>query len=180
MPELAGWREFTVEQRRNLSGCIPTGFEMLVRAAGVTGVDLASFQDDFDLERDRRPGDPAINNFESVAEAVATKYPFLRFRRYAFPQGRGNDKLAFVESCLSQNRPVLVSLSLEGARLGHGWHIMLAIGDKGDELLLLDSKRPDGKHNVLRVPKTELVRIHDEFPGGDDVAVLEKTPQPFD
>jgi hypothetical protein len=50
MPELPGWRNFAVEQRRPATGCIPTGFEMLVRAAGLADVDLSSFQDDFDLD----------------------------------------------------------------------------------------------------------------------------------
>ena len=174
MPELPEWRAFAVEQRRPASGCIPTGYEMLVRAARITDVDLSAFQDDFDLDKNPRPGDMPRNNFESVAAAVRAKYPHIQFRRLAFPQGRGADKLAFIESCLTSTRPVLVSLSLHGAGLGRGWHIMLAIGDTENEVLLLNKMLPDGKGEVVYVPKSDLVRIHDQFPGGDDVAFLDE------
>jgi hypothetical protein len=173
MRELPGWRDFAVVQRRDASGCIPTGYEILIRAAAVPGVALDSFQDDFDLDKDRGPTDPARNNFESVAGAVLARYPHVRFRRYAFPQGRGSEKLAFIESCLAAQRPVLVSLSMAGAGLGRGWHIMLAIGESDEEVLLLSGMLPDRKGLVVRIPKEELVRIHDNFPGGDDVAVLD-------
>ena len=174
MPELPEWRAFAVEQRRPASGCIPTGYEMLVRAASITGIDLSTFQDDFDLDKDPKSGDVPRNNFESVAAAVHAKYPHIRLRRMAFPKGRGIDKLAFIESCLASARPVLVSLSLHGAGLGRGWHIMLAIGDAADEVLLLSKMLPNGKAEVLYVPKSELVRIHDQFPGGDDIAFLDE------
>jgi len=148
---------------------------MLIRASGLADVDLKSFQDDFDLDKNLGPGDVPRNNFDSVASAVQSRYPSICFRRQAFPQGRGADKLAFIESSLAMSRPVLVSLSLQGAGLGMGWHIMLAIGDTDDDVLLLNGMRPDGKGVVLRVPKSELVRIHDHFPGGDDVAFLDHT-----
>jgi hypothetical protein len=57
--------------------------------------------------------------------------------------------------------------------LGGGWHIMLAIGDTADEVLLLSKMLTNGKAEVLYVPKSELVRIHDQFPGGDDIAFLD-------
>ena len=51
---------------------------------------------------------------------------------------------------------------------------MLAIGDTADEVLLLRKMLPYGKAEVLYVPKAELVRIHNQFPGGDDVAFLDE------
>lgn len=148
---------------------------MLVRAAGLTGIALDSFQDDFDLDRDRTPDTPPRNNFESVAAAVQARYPHVQFRRLAFARGRGNEKLAFIESCLAAQRPVLVSVSLHGLGLKPGWHIMLTLGDDGDVLLLLNRLLPDGKGEVLRVAKSEIVRVHDSFDGGDDVAVLDES-----
>jgi hypothetical protein len=105
MPELPNWRSFAVRQRRPATGCIPTGYEMLVRAAGLKDIDLTSFQDEFDLDKNPRPGDLPKNNFESVASAVQAKYPHVRFRRQAFGPGQGADKLAFVESCLATLMP---------------------------------------------------------------------------
>ena len=41
-------------------------------------------------------------------------------------------------------------------------------------VLLLSKMLPNGKAEVLYVPKSELVRIHDQFPGGDDIAFLDE------
>jgi hypothetical protein len=174
MRELPEWRHFAVQQRRPASGCIPTGYEMLVRADGLSNVDLNSFQDDFDLDKDLGPGDLPRNNFESVASAVQAKYPHVRFRAVHFPRGRGNEKLALIESYFASNRAILVSLALHGAGLGWGFHIMPVVGDDEDELLLLKSVGPDGTRNGLYLPKSDLVRIHDNYPGGDDVAFLDE------
>ena len=45
------WKRFAVFQRRPLSGCIPTGYETLLRAANIEGIDLDSLQDDFYLDQ---------------------------------------------------------------------------------------------------------------------------------
>ena len=82
------WKRFAVRQRHAASGCIPTGYEILLRAAGVEGIDLDSFQDDFDL--DLAPGMPPRNNFESVADAVRAKYPSISFKRIGFKTGLRN------------------------------------------------------------------------------------------
>ena len=44
------WEKYAVPQRRQLSGCIPTGYEMLLRAAEVPDIDFDTFQDEFDLD----------------------------------------------------------------------------------------------------------------------------------
>jgi hypothetical protein len=166
------WKRYAVRQRRALSGCVPTGYEILLRAAGVEGIDLDSFQDDFDLDQDLVMGMQPRNNFESVADAVRAKYPRLNFRRLGFKTG--SEKLAFVEARIAQQQPVLVSLSLAGVQAGGGgWHIMPVVDASDDDLTLLNRILPDGRREVLRVPKSEFVRIHDTYPGGDDVAYLE-------
>lgn len=50
MSVFPNWQNFAVHQRRSRSGCIPTGYEMILRAAAADGVDFAKFQDDFDLD----------------------------------------------------------------------------------------------------------------------------------
>src|SRR5687767_1025608 len=119
------WQKFAIPQRRPATGCIPTGYELILRAAGAAGIDFDSFQDEFDYDKDRhalsirhpirsirtllRPR----NNFETVARAVSRKYPNVRFRVVRFPKGQGDKKLAFVEEHVSRQRPLLISLSLE-------------------------------------------------------------------
>jgi len=45
-----------VHQQCSGTGCIPTAFEILFRAAGKSGINFTTFQDDFDL--DKNGGDP--------------------------------------------------------------------------------------------------------------------------
>lgn len=146
---------------------------MLLRAANVQGVDLDSFQDQFDLDQDIAEGVQPRNNFDSVAEAVRAKYPRLIFKSVSFAAGA--DKLAFLEKLIAfQALPVLVSLFMAAVFEGSaGWHIMPLVEASNDELTLLHSVLTNGRCQVLRVPKSELVRIHDEFPGGKEVAYLE-------
>ena len=43
---LVGWEKNAVVQRKLDTGCIPTGYEYLLRSAGVEGIDYAKFQDE--------------------------------------------------------------------------------------------------------------------------------------
>jgi hypothetical protein len=81
------WQKFAVPQRRQVTGCIPTGYEMILRAAGAAGIDLAQFQDDFDLDKDLVPPQAPRNNFKSVAAAVAARYPAVVFEVVEFGPG---------------------------------------------------------------------------------------------
>jgi hypothetical protein len=66
------WQKHAVNQRRPATGCIPTTYEMMLRAANVAGIDFASFQDDFDLDKN---GGAPKNHLVSVGKAVQAKYP---------------------------------------------------------------------------------------------------------
>jgi hypothetical protein len=156
-----------------MTGCIPTGYEMMLRAAGAQGVDFESFQNDFDLEKDLPPDAPRVNHFGSVAAAIRSKYPSVVFSHRSFAKGDGSGKLAFVEQQIAARRPVLIALAL--APFGHaGWHIAPIVDVEDDRLVLLWSISPDGKATLLKLPKAELVRIHDSFLGGEEVAFLEQ------
>ena len=168
------WKRYVVRQRRPLSGCIPTGYEMLLRAADFEGIDLDSFQDDFDLDQRIAEGVAPRNNFDSVADAVRARYPHLIFKNISFSTGA--EKLAFVEGQIAAKRlPILVSIYMAAIFSGGlGWHIMPLVEASADELTLLHSVLPDGRGAVLRVPKSEFVRIHDQFPGGKEIAWLDR------
>lgn len=160
------WKKYAVEQKRLQTGCIPTGYEILLRTAGVEGVDFATFQDEFDLDW---RGGPTKNNFSSVADAVKAKYPNIEFTQEVFAKGKGNEKLARVEERLKAHQPTLISLarSFRG-----GWHIMLVVDSDANELTLLNHVDKNGVVHLERSKKVDFVFKHDLWPGGEEIAYL--------
>jgi hypothetical protein len=168
MTAFPNWHRFAVRQRRCDTGCIATGFEMILRAAGVPGIAFDTFQDEFDLDRDRLPGSEFRNNFESVAAAVHKRYPHVRLVSKVFAAGRGIDKVKFVEERVAQQRPVLVSLRNEG-----GYHIMPVVDATDDSFTLLEYVDERGCPHTCSISKHNMAYLHDHYRGGDDVAFLE-------
>lgn len=143
---------------------------MLLRAAHAEGVKFSTFQDEFDLDKDQTR--PPRNNFQSVANEIQKRYPQILFATRCFERGRGVDKLKFIEQRIANEQPILVSLALWPTG---GWHIMPVVDATDSELTLLDSVHPDSKEPALmRLPKSELVHRHDFYPGGEEVAFLER------
>jgi len=168
------WKEFAVPQRRSATGCIPTGYEFLLRAAGAQGIDFSSFQDEFDLDKSLALGESPQNNFVSVATAIKQRYDWVEFTRVAFPRGSGGKKVERVESLLRERRPTLVSIALEpfGER---GWHIMPVVDLTDREFLLLHHMNADRSVQLCKLSVAEVARIHDVYEGGDDIAFLERS-----
>lgn len=165
------WRKFVVPQRRPQTGCIPTGYEILVRAAEIPNIDLDSFQDDFDLdkEKDFKAGDKPENNFESVSAAIKAKYPAIVFESISFDTGK--EKIDFINKRIAQKQPILLSLAMEPLG-GQGWHIMPVV-DADDEIFtLLVIMTQDGKTVLREINKRMIAQIHDRFEGGKEVAFL--------
>lgn len=146
---------------------------MILRAAGVNHVDFATFQDEFDLDKSLKTGEQPRNNFESVAQAVAAKYPDIRFTRKVFLKGEGQKKLQTVEQMISQKIPVLISLALAPFGLS-GWHIMPVVDSSAESLILLWGVDGTGAAMSKTIKKTDFIQCHDNFPGGDDIAFLDK------
>jgi hypothetical protein len=164
------WEKYAVVQRDLLTGCIPTGYEMLLRAAGFSDIDYQSFQDEFDLDKDWKPGEKLRNNFSSVANVIRQKYPNIGFKIEA--PTTGQDKLKVVEHLFENQHLVLVSL----ARKEKGriiCHIMPVIGLSETEIVLLERAEVNGDMHVLNVSKSDFIRIHDTIPNGHDIAYLE-------
>ena len=170
MSAFPDWPKYAVHQRRLQTGCIPTCYEMLLRAAGVRGIDYESFQDDFDL--DRQGGVPR-NHFLSVSDAIKEKYPFVEFAYESFAKGDGDKKLARVLDFITRRQPVIVSLA-NAAFGGRGWHIMVVIDVTVDHLILLEYVDRDGVARTRRVSKEQFAHIHDVFPGGDEISYLSR------
>ncbi len=172
MSVFPGWQQFAVHQQREKTGCIPTGYEMILRAAGAKGIDFDRFQDDFDLEKDLPDNAPRVNHFHTVAEAVNAKYPQVQFRHRGFAKDDGAGKLAFIESQLAAGSPILVSVS--NAIFGQpGWHIMPVVDADADNLILLFRVTADRQFVLAKVPKSLMVAVHEQVPGGEEVAWLE-------
>ena len=165
MSAFPNWQKYAVAQKRPATGCIPTAYELLLRASNASGIDFSTFQDDFDLDRN---GGAPQNNFASVAAAVQGKYPSVNFKVREFMSGA--EKLEFVERRLEAKQPTIVALTLESKG---GWHIMPVVDADQDSLTLLWSVDTGGSAKILSIKKAEFVRVHDEWPGGKDVAYLE-------
>jgi hypothetical protein len=168
MSAFPDWKKFAIYQREEQTGCIPTGYELLLRAAGARGIDFSAFQEDFDL--DRHGGEPR-NNFGSVANEIKKKYPSVAFACESFPKGKGSKKLARIEEMIQKKQPVLVSIA---SGPGGGWHIMPVVDSDIDNLVLLHHVDKAGKAYPESIKKKELVFRHDNWKGGDDIAYLVK------
>ncbi len=72
MSAFPDWHKYVVRQRNSLTGCIPTCYEILARAAKVKDVNFDTFQEDFDLG--------STNSFANVAQAVQRRYPHLIYK----------------------------------------------------------------------------------------------------
>ena len=167
------WQRYAVSQTHDYS-CIAAGYEMILRAAGADGIDFATFQDEFNFDKDYRPGETEPHNsFGRIRTAIAERYPNVIFGERSFAQGDGAGKLAFIEEQLAQQRPILVSLALEP--FGHdGWHIMPVVDIDDDTVTLLNCLRDDGSPDLLHLRKQDLVDIHNNFDGGKEVSYLER------
>lgn len=159
---LPNWEQYAVAQRRPATGCIPTGYEFLLRIGGVPGIAFDRFQEEFDL------GD-AVNNFRSVADAVTRKYPQARFEVKVFD--RGEDELRFIKESLDRGQPILVSLRTSP---NGGWHIMPVLAYNNTELILLYMMNADGVKDVRAIKVWDFLRRTDDW-GGREVAWLDKT-----
>src|SRR6266536_23387 len=113
MSTFPNWQEYVVAQRRPNSGCIPTGYEMLLRAANVKGIDFSTVQEDFDFDKNLQNNDFPKNNFELVANAINERYSHVHFRVDVFSKGAGLDKLHFVENSINHQQLVLISLNMQ-------------------------------------------------------------------
>ena len=125
MAQLLNWSKTVVLQRHE-SGCIPTGYEWLIRYLKIQGVNLESFQEDFDLGQD--------NSFDSVSAKIRSVYPAINIKVESFT--KGIDKVNRIKSLLEEQKPCLISLALGN---GQGWHIMPVVNIDETSIQLITS-----------------------------------------
>jgi len=160
------WKDHAVHQRRPMTGCIPTAYEMILRAAQAEGIDFQTFQDDFDLDINLGRGQTEPkNHFGSIAAEIKKKYPWVIFNWKSFVTGA--EKISFIDKQLEERQPVLISLTHQ-----HGWHIMPVVDATEDQYLLLENVDADGTLKTRWIGKAELSQVHNSMEGGKEVAFL--------
>jgi hypothetical protein len=160
MPQLSNWSKTIVPQRHE-SGSIATGYERLIRYLEIQGVDLETFQEDFDLGQD--------NCFDSVSAKIRSVYPTINIKVQSFV--KGIDKVNLIKSLLEEKKPCLISLALGN---GEGWHIMPVVRIDEATIQLIHHADADG-HYTWIFPITEIVWRHDNLQGGNDISWIEPT-----
>lgn len=155
--------QYAVPQRHSQTGCIPTGYEFLLRSGGIAGIDFSNFQEDFDLQLSNS-GD---NNFHAIKDAVILRYPQVRIEIESFQSGI--EKTQRIDELLTANKPSLISLTL--FQTG-GWHIMPVLGRTATTYHLLHQLRQDGIAEIQNILISDIVYRHDNWPGGNDIAFL--------
>jgi hypothetical protein len=159
MALLLDWSKTLVLQRHE-SGCVPTGYEWLIRYLKIQVVSLGTFQEDFDLGQN--------NGFDSVSEKIRSVYPAINIKVESF--ARGLDKVNSVKSLLEGQKPCLISLALGD---GQGWHIMPVV--RIDETIQLVHHADSGGNCTWVFPIAEIVWRHDYLQGGHDISWIEPT-----
>ena len=160
MAQLLNWTKTVVPQRHE-SGCIPTGYEWLIRYLKIQGVNLEIFQEDFDLGQD--------NSFDSVSAKIRHVYPTINIKVQSFI--KGIDKVNRIKSLLEEQKPCLISLALGN---GQGWHIMPVVRIDETTIQLIHHVDADG-HCTWVFPVAEIVWRHDYLQGGHDISWIEST-----
>lgn len=161
VPELRNWNSALIVQRDSDFGCIPAGYEWLLRISGVRGVDFDHFQEEFNLQAQGK----ANNNFDSIADVIELRYPHIRIRRKGFD--RGSEKVQFLQDLIERNIPCLMSLALTPQG---NWHIMPVISIDSQKIKLIWVVDLIRGPVIYDIEKTEVVRRHDNWPGGKDIA----------
>jgi hypothetical protein len=165
MPDLSNWENIVVIQRRPNSGCVPTCYEWLIRYLRIQGVNLETFQEDYDLGREK-------NNFESVSEKVKATYPFINFHIQRFEMGL--KKVNAIRSLIEKQIPCLISLSSAEIKNGDivqgDWHIMPVVYIDDEKIKMIHKGLPTGTNDIWEFPLHEIVWRHHNLKGGNDIS----------
>ena len=159
MAQLLDWSKTLVPQRHE-SGCVPTGYEWLIRYLKIQGVNFESFQEDFDLGQN--------NSFDFVSAKIRSVYPAINIKVESY--AKGIDKVNRIKSLLEEQKPCLMSLALGS---GQGWHIMPVV--RIDETIQLINHADVDGHATWVFPVAEIVWRHDYLQGGHDISWIEPT-----
>jgi len=163
MAELPNWNRYLVVQRDPELGCIPTGYEWMLRTVEFPGIDFAGFQDEFNLQANGR----GANDFISIANAVQAKYPEVKIEHREFASGE--EKTAFARCLIEKGIPCLLSLALQPFG---GWHIVPVIYIDDSVMKTIWSVDADGRLAICELSLDDIIHRHNHWAGGKDMAWL--------
>jgi hypothetical protein len=163
MVELSHWKDIVVPQRYD-TGCIPTGYEWMIRYLGIEGVNLGTFQDDFDLTR-RNEGD---NSFVPIADKIKEKYPQVNIKISDFRSGA--DKIAFLKRLIEGDIPSIMSIALSNQGR---WHIVPVVSVDDTRVKVIWGANAKS-NRVCEYSVPEIAFRHDNWAGGKDISWIER------
>lgn len=158
MTELSHWQDIVVSQRYE-SGCVPTGYEWMIRYLGISGVNLNSFQEDFDLQL-RGKGS---NSFVPIAEKIKKMYPKVDIKITDFSSGE--EKVSFIRGLIKEDIPCVMSIA--NSPTG-GWHIVPVVSIDDTKIKVIWTGNETREFTIA-----EIVYRHDNWKGGKDVAWIQ-------
>jgi len=191
MLELDGWEGISVEQKDLEFGCIPAGYEWMLRFAKVENIDLTNFQDNCNLRES--------NNLFTVACVIKKKYPTLNIKiycngveycgnnfrstddarkyKYIHPRIRikndfrdGSEKVTCIEDLINRQIPCLISLPTVRIICSQkviNFHIMPVVKIDAQKLTLIDYP-----NKPVECSRLDVIKYHGKFNGGADIAWL--------
>lgn len=164
MVKLPDWEKIVVPQRHD-TGCLPTGYEWMIRYLGITGIKLHTFQEDFDLQY-REEG---MNNFQDVTRKVKATYPNLNvyFKEFA----TGKEKVEFIKQLVEASTPCVLSIALRPE--GGFWHIVPVVSIDNEKIKVIWSDKSSSPYTKEYTIK-EIIYVHDNWSGGRDIAWITK------
>lgn len=163
MAELSHWKDIVVPQRHILTGCIPTGYEWMIRYLGIEGVDLETFQEDFDLEL-RSEGS---NSFRPIAEKIKEKYNHIDIETKGFQDGK--KKIEAIKHLIQDDIPCLISM----AKPYGGYHIAPVVYADDTKIKVVWEVDKAGNNQVVEFSTANIVQLHTQRQGGKDIAWIE-------
>jgi len=165
MAELSHWRDIVVVQKNPRTGCIPTGYEWLIKYQGVyRGINWDTFQKDFDLGRS--------NSFVAVRCEIQKKYPHIEIEiKDDFKNG--SEKVEYAKNLVEEDVPCLIVLpKRKDNRIeGHIVPVVYIDNSKMKGVIFATNIR---SQKICEVTINEIVHRHDNLKGGQDIAWLIK------
>lgn len=165
--------EYLVPQKYKQSGCITTGYEIILRATKFTDIDFEKFQDEFDFDKNRNPSEPSMNNFQTISSKITNKYPKVQFEIKTFSNGKL--KIDFLKTYFkTSNLPILCSVSNKVLGSSGGYHIMPILDIKEDTIVFFYFMKCNNQIETKSILIHELISAHDCYDGGKDISYLKQ------
>ncbi len=149
--ELSHWKDIVVEQRKPDEGCIPTGYEWLIKYHGIQGVNFKTFQDDFNFHPN--------NSFLYVSRMIMAKYPKIKIQVKDFPNG--TEEIKFVRDLIEHDIPCLVVVIGEAGGKANGHSVPVVAIDNAQVTVI--GVACLGKNFDLKYGIGELVEKWDKY-----------------